>query len=364
VALTLVNENKAPVIPYLYYYPDQPDFLIQTSIILDDKRLATGTYQVMVVASDGTNTKHKYRDIRVNEIPQTLLGYITVSAPLSFLSTITRFNTAFETDTQFVIPQAHKLSGVHSLWGDFFFVSDKPSVMTAYNSTTFSVGWELAAAPPRPLITGIFPDKELVFSTDNGDAGILSASGMIIMRTPALQTRSVRCLAADENFIYAAHVSLGGDLRELTVFYRVSGFIRDQKLHQGEIRSLFPAGEKLYVFLQTSSGIDIKEYDPETLSMTQVKSLPGESLVSAEKISDKQIFLLTDSRVVSYDPYYNQINGFVGQAFDLCRYEQLSDIIYLVRGNTVFGYGRASGNFLNEKVIDETILDFQILYNK
>jgi hypothetical protein len=364
VELNIVDENKIPIISGKYYSPGTSQFVIGTSFILEDKTLVSGSYYLMVRASDGINTKDKYLEIRIHEVPARILAYIAVSASDGFGSTITRLNPAFEQDTQFVIPEKYFLAGIHSLWGNFFFIRDMPSVLTAYDPLGFEKEWEMDVTPPRPLITAIFQDKELVFSTANGDAGILSEDGTITLKTSPYTDKTIQCLTADENYIYAAHVSLSGDIHELTVYYRISGSIREQERLPGEIRSLLPLNEKLLVFMQSLTGVDIIEYDPEALLQTEMILLQDENLNAAVKISDSQLFLLTDRCVISYNPSNNQFDDFTDQPYDFCRYDQLSDIIYLARENIVYGFDRISRNLAGEISFPDNVLDFQILYNK
>lgn len=364
VVLSLVDENKVPVIPAEYYYPNSPEFSIQASLPIIDKALESGNYQLLVTATDGINSKDKYREIQINGLPAEIMAYIVVTAQFDFKSTIIKLNPDFETDTQFVFPKGYCLSGVHSLWEQFYFVSVEPSDLFAFDPANFETEWEMETFPPRPLFTGLFPDKELVFSTANGDAGILSGSGTVILRTAPLDDKMIKHITADDKYIYAAHVSLSGEIHQLTVYYRVSGSIRDQKMLSGEISGLVPAGNGALVFFSSAPGTGIMEYDPENLSMEQLNFLQNENLRSVEKVSDSQLFLVTDNRVIVYDPGINLFTNFTDQPYDFCRYDHLYDIIYLAKGNLVYGFHRTTGDLIEDLSFPEEVLDFQILYNK
>jgi len=364
VVLSIVNENKIPVISANYYYPNSSEFYIETSLALDDKTLESGPYQLLVTASDGVNSKDKYRKIIINEIPVRILAYIAVTGQITIKSTILKLNPAFATDTQFVFPEGYWLAGVHSLWEKFFFISDEPSILTAFNPENFKTEWEIAAEPPRPLITQIFPDQELVFSTANGDAGILSDDGTITLRTAPAENKTIQCLAADDKYIYAAHVSLSGDIHQLTVYYRVSGDIREQKLLAGEIISIVPIADKVLVFMPSPSGTGIMEYDPEELTLAQISFLQDEVLRSVMKISESRLFLLTDTRVISYEPAINRFTDFINQPYNFCRYDPLNNNVFLVKENLLSVFNYATGNLVKETSFADEVLDFQILYNK
>jgi hypothetical protein len=364
VILSLVNENNTPVIESKYYYPNTKEFFIQTTMPLTDKSMASGPYSLLVTASDGNNAKNKFREITIHEIPKEIMAYIAVTGQFDYKSTIVRLNPAFETDTQFVFPEGYLLAGVHSLWEKFFFVTGEPSEIIAIDPATFETAWLIAAAPPRQIITAILTDNELVFSTANGDAGIISGDGTITLRTVSFENKKIQCLAADNRYIYAAHVSLSGDIHELTVFYRVSGEIRTQILVAGEITNLVAERDKVLVFMPSQAGTSILEYDPEEMTPTETTFLPDENVRSVVKINDNQVFLITDDRVITYDIEIGRLTGFISQSFNFGRYDQLNDVIFFARDNTVYGFDRVSADLVDEIFFQEEVFDFQILYNK
>jgi hypothetical protein len=364
VVLTMVNEEKIPVIAGIYYYPNSTEFSINASLPLNDKSLTSGPYNLLVTVSDGKDQKNKYQQIIIREIPLKLQAYFVITGQFDFKSTIIKLNSAFEPDTQFVFLHGYWLSTIQSLWGEFIFVTNEPSNLIVFNPKTFETEWDMAAAPPRPLITGLVPDQELVFSTANGDAGILSYDGSISLRTQAFNDKAIQCLASDDKYIYAAHVSLGGDIHELTVFSRLTGDIWEQRLISGDIRSLVPVGNKLLVLLQLATNAKILDYDPENFILTELRQLPDENIKSTAKISNSQIFILTEQRVISYNPELNQLANFKDQEYEFCRYDPLNDEVFLVRDTTLSGFNRNNGDLMEEKSFPEKVLDFQILYNK
>jgi hypothetical protein len=364
VILTLVNEDMTPILPSLYYYPDSMEYSINAAIPLIDKSLASGAYNLMVIVSDGPNQKNQYQPIILKEIPVRLEAYFVITAQFDFKSTIIKLNTAYEPDTQFVFPHGYWLTAVQGMWGEFFFVSPEPSDLTSFNPETFETEWNMAAAPPRPLFTALIPDNELVFSTANGDAGILASDGNISLRTQAFDNKTIQCLAADDKYIFAAHVSLSGDIHELTVFSRLTGDIWEQRLISGEIRSMVPVSNKLLIFLHVAGGVEIQNYDPVNFILTELRFLPGENITSTEKISDNQVLVVTADRVISFNPESNQLENFKDEPYKFCRYDPVNDEVFLVRDTTLFGFSRTNGNLMVKKSFPDNIADFQILYNK
>src|SRR5512137_110557 len=51
VMLTMVNQDKIPVVAGTYYFPASADFYFETSLPLIDKNLASGPYRLLVTVS-------------------------------------------------------------------------------------------------------------------------------------------------------------------------------------------------------------------------------------------------------------------------------------------------------------------------
>jgi hypothetical protein len=363
VILNLLDTNKIPCVTPQYFYPNSNELQINTSIVLDDKNMASGTYELQVFASDGENTKFKYRSVTIKAIPLKVGRYIAVTQPLTFKSNVISFSDEFEIDTQFVLYQDYFLSGVNSLWEMFFFVSGEPSYITAYNPHYFVNVWSMVASPPRPFFSDIFVDKELIFGTENGDIGIISEFGDIILRTETYENYKVKHIAADENYIYVAHQSLNGDINRLSVYYRVTGMLLDQRELSVEIAALVPVDGFLMVFTHHGNGFNIKRYYPETFLLVNFCSRDGDSLISVEKITDDHMMLVTNRCIFEYD-YPCSFTDFTSEPYDFCRIDVLNNIMFLARDNTLNAYSLESGNLFDQKVFDDKLVDFQILYNK
>jgi hypothetical protein len=263
-----------------------------------------------------------------------------------------------------VIYETCELSGVNSIAQQFYFASDEPSVITAYDPFSFEYLWEVPANAPRPEFTGIFNDHDFFFSTANGDAGIINSNGSVVLRTAPYSDKTARCLAADENYIYIGHRSLSGDINQLTVLYRVTGAIRVQEFLSSEILGLVPVNNEIMVFLISGADITIITYNPADFNISETNLLETEIFKSVEKISDQELFILTERCVIVFNTEYDQFTDYTTQPYDFCRYDKLNDVVFLGKDVFVERYDRISGDLLNVIPFSEKVLDFQILYNK
>ena len=364
ISVNILNADHIPVVTGQNYFPDMTEYQVKTSFVLDDKAMESGTYQLQVIAFDGYNTKTSYLDLEITEIPRELLGFIAVTAPQSFLSKITRLTPEYDIDTQFTIQQACRMTAIHSLWERFLFVSDEPSVMMAYNTFSFEPEWQFDAVPPRPEITDLVTDAQILFATANADAGILDIDGNGVMRTMAFANMVFTHLAADETCIYVSQQSVGAKNPELTVFYRVTGAVCARKMIADPIAGIVAMNGIALVFVGKDGGTDILRFNPENFILNKINELPGEEFVSLTKIDEENVLILTTQRAVNYNNYYDRFDEFTAEVYDFCRYVALSDVLYFVRGHSVFAYSHDTGALVNEMVFDDTIVDFQILYNK
>ncbi|MFO7614397.1 MAG: hypothetical protein R6W71_07130 [Bacteroidales bacterium] len=364
VTVALVNKDKIPVAPARYFYPETSYFKINTHLVISDKSLKSGPYSLVVTASDGYQVRQAVTPVNLVEAPLTLLGYVAVTAPLSFKSLITSIDSNFETDTSFVFPKGFRLSGISSMWEQFFFVSEDPGVIHTFSTDTWEIIRKYSAAPPRPEFTGLWIDRQLVFSTLNGDAGILNDYGNLVIRTPPAGGKTIQCLAADDTYIYAEHVSLNGAETHLSVFYRITGLPRTQLLIKQEIAALIPFDEKVMILSNTPEKAIISEYDPGTLKMTEFLVLENVKITSSLKIDDHLFLILTPEKVLLYDRYQNQATDYLHATYQFGRYDSLNNHLYLVNGKVLDVVQFVTANLVYQLVFDDKLVDFHITYNK
>ena len=94
----------------------------------------------------------------------------------------------------------------------------------------FEIDWSINALPPRPIITALTSDTELIYATANGDITVVSDNGLAKITTAPFEDKVIEFLAADGSYLYASHVSLNGSRNELSVYYRETGALKEQKL--------------------------------------------------------------------------------------------------------------------------------------
>lgn len=364
VTVVLLNAENIPVAPAKYFYPDIHHYNLSTSLVIADITLESGNYSLMISAFDGSQESRRSVMIGLNEMPRELTGYIAVTSSFSPRSTITRLNEDFGTDTVFTVQEPFQFSGVHSAWGLFCFVSGSPSSIFAYSMDPFEPEWEFEAIPPKPVFSALWVDQQIIYATLNGDAGILNSNGNVVLVTPPAINKAIQCLSADDQYIYAEQVAYGGAITELAVFYRATGVLRARYQVTQDIVSLLPAGKKVLIFGNNDNGGVISEFDPETMKFTGLESIGEDQIRSAGKISDQFFLLLSPQRVYLYNDQNNQAVAYFEGSYDFLRYDDLNDLLFLVKGTHLRVVEWGLLQQVHYQVFEEDILDFQIIYNK
>ncbi|HNQ83718.1 MAG TPA: hypothetical protein PLW31_02010 [Bacteroidales bacterium] len=364
VVISIVNEDKIPLTEAKSFAPFLAEFTAVHSFVIDSKTIASGVYSIQVLAFDGFNTKTGFLDIEINEIPRSLEGFMAVTAPLSFQSEIFRLGQDFSIDSQMSFPQGCQFTAVHPVWERFLFAGGDPSVLTAINPFTFVTEWELPATPPRPQFTAIEAGKDILFATANGDAGIVDIDGNVTLRTFPYNNMKILCLAADENYMYAAQQSTGGTNNELTLFYRETGAVKSRKLVAERISGIVALDDQALVFFSPGNRTEIFHYNPESFILNKLNEIEGEILVSAEKVSDDQIIICTDAAIRLFRPGINRLDMLLEQPYRFCRYDALGNRLFLAKDYEMEVRNFTTLDLTEEISFNDMIVDFRILYNK
>jgi hypothetical protein len=364
ILITLVDNHDKPLVPALYYYPDTKKFTVICYLPIDDKLITSGEYRLLITAFDGLNSKNEYRPVQIHELPLEMKGYIAITSAYPFKTTVTKLDTSFEPDTSFLVEEGFALSAFSNVWDQFYYVSPSPSTLWAYPTKSFEPLWEFAAEQPRPEITSLFADRQLIFSSANGDAGILNEGGNIILRTPEMPGKEMDCLAADDTYIYAELVSLSGDQRSIIAYYRVTGNIRSQKNVSNDIFAILPLDGKALMISGSGISTIISEFDADNTWITTLKTLQAMNVQSALKISEDEVLLFTDNEVLIYDYYLNSVSEYLPEGYRFGRLDKLNSQLFAVKDMKVDIYRLQDAVFIRTISFDAPVKDFQILFNK
>jgi hypothetical protein len=174
---------------------------------------------------------------------------------------------------------------------------------------------------------------------------------------------SVDCFSADESYLYAEMVSLSGDQREMTAFYRKTGNLRSRRIIQDDIVGLEPIQGKVLMISRSAPGWNISEFDPESLEFTGLNSFEAGNVNASLEIYDETVLILTESSVIQYEYPSNRLSEFIPGNYAFGRYDHQVKAVYLARDSAVdivtpISSIPATINF------EEPLKDFHLVYNK
>jgi hypothetical protein len=364
VMVVLADVEGNPVIPAEYRFPETTEYTLTAYRPLVDKTLTGGSYRVKITANDGTNTNTEYLPVLVNEIPRELLGFLAITAEYPFETNIRCLKPDFSPDTSFVFPKGFLRSAYSSLWDEFIFVSPEPSVMYSLSRDRFEPMWDFSASLPRPQFTSLWVDSQLLFATANGDAGILNASGMIVMRTGALSNKTIACMAADGKYIYAELMSLSGNNREIVAFYRATGGIRSRKFIDQDIISLQIANGKVLMFSNSGMQGIISEFDPETTLISTLETFNNPEIYSSIKLSNDEFLLLCQGQVLHFNSHYGTLSEWISGTYLSGCLDDLQERLFMISGTQVDIYAGPSPSLVQTLQFEAPLEAFHIIYNK
>jgi hypothetical protein len=364
VMVVLADVDGNPVIPAEYRFPDEPEYDLTAYLPVTDKTLPGGSYRVKITVNDGTNSESDYLPVIVNEIPRDLQGYLAITAGYPFKTDISYLDPAFAVDTFFTVPKGYLLSEYSSLWDEFYFASSDPSVLYCFAIRHFDPLWEFSASLPRPVFTSLQPDHQLVFSTANADVGILNAGGMVVMRTAAQTSKTIQCMAADDQYIFAEMTSLSGNNREIVAFYRSTGGVRSRKLIDQDIISLQTSNGKVLMFSNSGLFTIISEFDPETTSILTLETFEQSTIYGTVKLSEDMFLILGEGQALKFDYPGDALYEFLPKTYRSGCYDDLGDRLFLVDNNNVDIYQATSAAFIRTLNFQDPVRGFHIVYNK
>jgi hypothetical protein len=364
VEIALVNEDEIPVLPVKYLFPFQPTITLNYPYILDDNKLESGGYSVMISAFDGINTKFQYQTIRIRGLTLDVSGFIIITRTGSLETELHIFDSLLSPVKTIQIDSGYNLSGVNSGWGQFCFATPSPSKLVTFHLGDFKEEWTIHAYPPYSLFESMFIADLIYVSSRNGDIWGYDRQGGVKFYTGVELGRTSSKIFASQKYVYAYLVSLSGAEKYLATWHRATGMPQSRLSVAEEIVRFLPDGQDVAVFANSVEGGYIYRFEPDENILTRLHALENKVILDAVRVDDQNFLISTITGIYLYNSYYDLLSLYRSGRFDRIIYEPVHNNLILEAGNKVEFIGYSSGTTLDELTFSNPVLDVHVIYNK
>lgn len=363
IQVSLVKDQGINATTPRILYPESKSFEMDLLYPVDNPGLEDGSYEILVIADDGTNRSRKYRPVMIRGLQTRVENFILVKRLNSQVSRIEILDPALLPDTIFNIQQRYLMSEVNSRFGLFYYVKESPSVLYAHNTLDYKIEWERPAGVPYPEYIHSETGDYLFLSTGNGNIFGFDGQGDNVFQTPAFDSFIPETFHVMDDYVVAEQFARNGQERFLVIYFRATGTEKNRINIQEDVIAISSSGETALIFQNDGEEGVIRTLDPTELIYTEKERYGWIKFNTITRVDGNNFLVATQERVFNYSFQFGYLEEFAVHDAGVIRYEPLSGYVFIVEGKKMFIYDYASGLQVGELESVDEIVNMHILYN-
>jgi hypothetical protein len=371
VTVTMVNANLQPVLTAATFSPASNSYDLNTAIYVDDIHLASGTYYVKIVASDGTNDEISYTQINLNEEPKVLKETFVVSAPSSAVAELYRLN---DNSNGFDFKQSftgdYKGSSVSSYDQYVLMMGSFTGDLVAYDPDQNAVLWTVSNAqnPPFPFFNDMYYDADDRLNYVSLTTGLIRGyddDGNIDVNAVALAGNHPQSCFGHEDLLFTEEENFSTGNKELVVRFKISGSIKQtQPMTRDVVGFATQDTDNIFTFGNVSGQGIMSIYGINGNYFWEPHSIPIGAINDFVQLDPNTYLIAHETGIFSYSYQTNSLITLVSgiNPSDLV-YDDVNNVMIAAVGNQL-NYYSLSGNLINVITHASTIEAVHLYYNK
>ncbi len=369
VDIEILDENFQPVgQKYTYLVSDNP-LNFGTDFLLDKPQLESGIYYVVVRASDGSNQGSAYRKIWLNAIPLELEGIFVATASFNNVKVYSRppdsslWTEHLDRQVDFVGAALNYKQNIFGLAGGelgdaVFYETGEWQPLQTVDGPGF---------PSLPFFTG------LSFSNDVDEFLLLLseprlrvydafAAGLIGFPLQ-VEHRPVSAYAIGDKY-FVVEKPITNNNYSLATYAR-PGLLLSFLAVPGPVRGMFAkTPEEVFVWVDGTSGARLSILNTVTNLFSIIFERSGESLKSADRISQNEFVFSTSAGLFRYN-FSTGATVVISNSVSpsVVKYESISGLLYTSSATLLQRY-TLTGQFAGSESFNQNIRYFGFDYNR
>lgn len=365
----LVDEHLTPVLPIVSQSVSGQHSEVGFEYPIDNIRLASGTYFLMVEATDGNNINRSFRTLYITEVPLALKGFFATTLPLPSSLNL------YKTDTSWAPSLLHTYSSdftdlaVSSYWQQFYISGSYFGLLRAESIDGQTPSW---TQTPVVSSTPYWGPMSV-----HGSKLWLSVRGAAQVRQLAETGVASFYANADNNFYPVHQLEAGSRLfieekeisssnRRMVVFSTAGGSLQETPMSVDAISFFEKDADNIYVIGNDAGQGHLLIYDYAANGFWEPITLPSGLVTAATQLDTNTLMIAMDNGNLyrfTYQPV-GLISWASGITTSQLRYDPAGDYIFSAEGSDVKIYNY--NPFLLHQTVSfpNVIQDLELWFNR
>jgi len=367
VEVSLVNDNNIPMSTPVGLVPNQPTFEFEVNLVIDNLGLASGSYFVMVKASDEINSTRSFQPVAVTGIETELRRILVITRLNALKSNISLIDSVYNVTQILGISKEYVGSAVNSKNQQLYYITPDPSLLMTFDLKDTILDWEYSAQSPYPIFEDVYFEDDMVYlASQNGNIMGLNHLGENKFGTVVHNDRVPQKIYKHNNLVICDQRTRSNFYRYFTLFFSATGAFANQHRTDLEVVEFFSRNDQeIIAFGNEAEQARVLIYTIDENNSSEPAIMPTGKVINAVQINENEVLLAMDYGIL----LYNIINFQHFLAFDLAHvsamdYDPLNQFLCISVGNEVMIYNYPGSGLLHTVTMDYPVLNLHLLYNK
>lgn len=368
VKISLLNENNITVCSVVTLFPETNEYTLNREFIIDDILLESGTYQLLVTASDGENETRKYIPLSVNEVPTELTGILIVETPSTNSVNVKKIKPDLSVSQVAFAAGDFSAATTSSHNQAFYMAGSQSGSLRAFEMPGNNEMWSVQAnpLPGAPYFSDMYEvDGLLYVSFFEGIIKAFDKNGAIKQQID-VPGHNLYKIYEQDGFIYSEQVLTGTTNRRLVMYNATNATEVQSTPLDMEITAFCRRNDdNIFVFGNSGAQGYMKNYVISDNGFWEPHVLPSGNVKSALRIDDNTFLVGHADGIYKYTYNPNSLTDYLpGVVASSLKQEVLSSNIILAEGNAVKIYNYTNAAFINSVTTSTEVKSLSLLYNK
>ena len=368
IEVILTDANRIPIQNIISLFPQQKKVTISVPFILEDVSMSTGTYYIWIKASDGTNTSNTFRTIIINGVPRELKDIYIFTYGNSATIHVIKKTLSGNPQQQFDINGDFSGSAISSKNQLLYSAGKIYGNLHAYNVLDNSESWNvpIVSNPPFPYFTNISCYNDILYcSFYDGMIRGYNKNGTALYTAITPYSSYPIKVSAGNNYVYVDHAMYSGSARIFGVYFFVSGILKQQlNTDYNAVRIFEKDNDNVFIFANKNGQGLIKIFSISGNGTWEPHTLPSGKINDVVQIDENAYIIAHENGLFKYQYNNNSLTDYSAIVAKSLKYEELASEIYACTTHEIKILKYNSNTLVNNIMVADSIVSFELLYNK
>jgi hypothetical protein len=369
VKVTLLDQDQKPVLGSQVFKPTTSDYIVKSTLPINDIHLKGGRYSLQVKAYDGTNFTNAYSDIFINEIPLALKSILLVTRAGNYGTDISMLSEGGVWRKIIMVTGDYNTSDINSYDQVIYTAGALSGDLNAVALPEGNVAWQvplLSSPPYRYFEDVLFSWPLLYVAYYDGYVYGYQHNGTVVYSTNTTLNYYPEKLGLVSNTLLAWLHSKTGNVSLLAAYYLASGsMMQSVNIPIDVIAFENEDNDNVLVFGNVEGTGKIMEYTLSQNNLRFLHDFPDGRIGNVARMDNQNFFITGDQAIHRYIRPTNTLVEYIpGTPSKTIDFDIVNQQLYAISNHNLIAFDVFTHSQVLNISVTDSVLALHLLYNK